>query len=933
MNASSSSKLFLVDAYAMIFRAHFAFMKNPRRTSTGLNTSAVFGFANMLFDVLLSEKPSHIGVAFDTPKPTFRHERYPEYKAQREETPEDIILAVPYIKRLLAALRIPILQVDGYEADDVIGTLAWKASDAGVDTYMLTPDKDFAQLVRPNVWLYRPGSKFAKTEVLDANGVVEKFGVRPDQIADFLGLKGDSVDNIPGVPKIGDKTAVELLQQYGNLEAILENVEAVTKKSIQKTLQENGEQGRLSKELATILCDAPIELDLADLVYNDPNRQDLEELFRELEFRTLAKRILGEEIPVGSATLFDSPKEAATAAKSDFDASQHSEMAAKTLADVEVNYQLAETEAEQQALVNRLATASEFAFDTETTGLDAMAARVVGMSFCLKSGEAFYVPVPEEEAAQQAVFERFRGVLTSGERTIIGQNLKYDYLVMLNHGIQLQGPFYDTMVAHYVLRSDGKHGMDALALQYLGYKPIPISELIGPKGKKQKSMADIPPADVTDYACEDADITFQLKQVLDADLQAEEKLPNLYQDVDLPLVPVLSQMEYAGVRVNRGFLEEYAGELGGELADLEAKVYEAAGEEFNINSPKQLGDIIFGKLELAKGKKTKTGQYSTDERTLSKLAAEGHELPARVLNYRSIAKLKSTYVEALPKLINERTGLVHTTFNAATAVTGRLSSNNPNLQNIPIRTERGREVRKAFIPRSEAFTLLSADYSQVELRIMAAFSQDEHMLGAFSAGEDIHRATAAKVFGVDLADVSSEMRRRAKTVNFGMIYGITPFGLSDRLGISRGEANDIHDNFFAQFPAVKQFMDQCVELARALGYAETHLGRRHYLPDIDSKNRTTRQFAERNAINTPIQGTAADLIKLAMVRVANEIERRELKSRLVLQVHDELVLDAHLDELDELKELVREGMMNAMQLEGVTFDVDMGAGENWLEAH
>lgn len=930
MATNNNHRLFLLDAMALIYRAHFVFIKNPRMTTKGLNTSAVYGFANTLFEILNKEQPTHLGVAFDTHAPTFRHEAFEEYKANREETPEDILLAIPYVKKMLDALAIPILEIDGYEADDVIGTLAHKAAAEGYTAYMLTPDKDYAQLVKENVLLYRPASRFKKTEILDEEGVKAKFKVRPDQIADFLGLKGDSVDNIPGVPKIGDKTAVGLLEEFDTVENLLDNLEKVSRKAVRKSLEEHRDQATLSKELATIHTEVPIDFVPDKLKVGEWKHEELEQLFRELEFRSLARRILDLDIEKTQVGLFAEQRSDGGEPLKAPDAATAS--APATLEDVEHTYHLADSPEKRKKLLEVLQQAPVFCFDTETTSLRALEAELVGIAFATLAHEAWYVPFPEDRADALALLEEFRPVLEQPGPLKIAQNLKYDWLVLGNYGLKVAGPYYDTMIAHYVAHAESKHGMDRLAQHYLHYKPKPIEELIGKQGKKQKTMRQVPVEEVYPYACEDADITFQLWQATLRDLEKNE-VKSVYEEVELPLITILGKMEQNGVMLDREFLANYSTELEKELEEIEQKVWDLAGRQFNVNSPKQLGEVIFDKLKLGKGKRTKSGQYSTDERTLSKLAAEGHELPSWVLEYRSVAKLKSTYVDALPELVDTATELLHTSYNQAVAVTGRLSSNNPNLQNIPIRTERGREIRKAFIPRDEQHTLLSADYSQIELRIMASFSKDEALLRAFQEEEDIHRRTAAKVFGVDFNDVSSEQRRRAKMVNFGMIYGITPFGLSERLQIPRSEAKEIHENFFKQFPGVKEYMDSSVEKAREHGYASTLLGRKHYIKDINSKNRTVRQFAERNAINTPIQGTAAEMIKLAMIKLDKAMREADLKSKMMLQVHDELVFDARKDELETLQPMVIQCMESAMELEGVPVVVESGTGANWLEAH
>lgn len=926
---------------ALIYRAHFVFIRNPRITQTGLNTSAVYGFALSLFEILEREKPTHLAVAFDTSAPTFRHEQFPAYKANREETPEDVRAAVPLVKRLLAALRIPSLVLDGYEADDLIGTVALHAAANGLPTYMYTPDKDYAQLVRENVWLVRPGKQGKPAEKYGPNDVQEKFGVRPDQIADFLGLKGDSVDNIPGVPKIGDKTAVQLLAEFGSLENLLDNLEKVSKKAVKASLEEHAAQGRLSKELAVIKTDVPYEIDLDSYLIEPPDREALRTIFDELEFKSLKKRILQES----SATDPESD---------DAPTAEEAEPAFKTLADSTAKYVVVNSPEKRKALVAELLTQDFFCFDTETTSLDAHLAELVGIAFSWEAHTGYYVPFPADQPEAKALLEEFRPVFESGA-TKLAHNLKYDLLVLGNpfYELKVAGPFADTMLMHYAAYATQKHGMDALAEHWLNYRPQPISELIGAKKSEQISMREVPVAVVAQYAAEDADITLQLHQVLAPELD-RRGVQAVYETVDLPLVPVLAQMERNGIRIDPDFLAAYSAELAEQIGEKEAvamaeanaRVKENLQEQgflfeevhLNLNSPKQLGALLFERLGLempggGKAKKTRTGQYATDERTLQKLADAGHALPGLILEYRSLTKLKSTYVDALPELVNPKTGLIHTSYNQTVAVTGRLSSNNPNLQNIPIRTEAGRRVRRAFIPRDENHVLLSADYSQIELRIMASLSQDPHLVEAFAKGEDIHRTTAARVFDVPFDDVSSEQRRRAKMVNFGMIYGITPFGLADRLNIPRSEAQEIHSGFFEKFPAVKEFMDSCVAKAKKEGFVTTLLGRRHDLPNITSKNATVRGLEERNAINTPVQGTAADMIKLAMIRLQQELTAQKLAAKLCLQVHDELVLDVPKTELAVVKPLVERCMREALPLTGVPIEVGLGTGANWLDAH
>ncbi|MEL6671426.1 MAG: DNA polymerase I [Bacteroidota bacterium] len=927
----AKQKLFLLDAFALLYRAHFAFIKNPRITSTGIDTSAIFGFLNTLLEIVNKEDPSHLAVVFDTSAPTFRHEQFEAYKANREEMPEGLRAGIPYVKRLLKALNVATLSLDGYEADDIVGTLSAEVDEDTYEVFMVTPDKDYAQLVKENVFLYKPQFRGGGYDVLGIQEVKDKFGIPPEQIIDFLGLKGDSVDNIPGIPKIGDKTAVSLLAEFGSVENIIANVENITKKSIKATVQEHAEQGLLSKELATIKLDVPITYTMKELEMEHANLEELLELMKELEFKTTAKRILTSKFnpvkPEAPKDLFGNATGEPNIDLGDFAISP-----LKTIEDMKVNYPLLSSPEERAAFIEKVKKAGVLCFDTETTGLDPMTAEIVGASFSIKAQEAYFVffPADQPEEEIKAILGEFQEVLASEEVLKIGQNLKYDILILANYGIKVAGPMFDTMLAHYVIEPGKKHGMDALAEEYLNYKPISIETLIGPKGRKQKTMRDVDPEPLIKYAAEDADITLQLWEKL----APEVKENKVFEEIEQPLMPILADMEFEGIRIDNQALEEYSEDLGQRLEKLETEIYELAGEKFNVNSPRQLGDIMFGKLGLGKGekqKKTKTGQYVTDESTLSFLAVK-HELPDRILAYRSAKKLKSTYVDALPKLINPKTGRVHTTFSQSVAVTGRLASSNPNLQNIPIRTADGREVRKGFIPRDEDHILLAADYSQVELRIMAAMSEDKNMMDAFINKEDIHRATAARVFHVAPDEVTKEQRSAAKTVNFGIIYGISAFGLSQRMDISRTEAKDIIETYFDQYSGIKKHMDASIEFAREKGYVETYFGRRRYLNDIQSRNATVRGIAERNAINSPIQGTAADIIKIAMIRVDKAMREAALKSKMILQVHDELVFDVYKPELEKVKSLVYEGMVKAVDMT-VPMEVEMGTGDNWLQAH
>ena len=923
----SEKKLYLLDALALIFRAHFAFISNPRYNSKGINTSAIFGFTNSLLEILNKEKPTHIGVAFDTSHPTFRHERFPEYKANREEAPEDVRAAIPLTKKLLEALKIPVLEMPGYEADDIIGTIAHKAADHGFDVYMVTPDKDYAQLVTDKVYMYKPARQGNGSEILDVDKVKEKFGVPPERVVDFLGLKGDTVDNIPGIPRVGDKTAVSLINEFGSVEDIIKNAENISKKSIKASVQEFGEQGILSKELATIMTDVPVKWDENDLEVCPPDKERLIELLNELEFRTTAKRILSSPL-FGNQTvqtdLFGNVEAVSNSSEPITELGAY-----QSLDDRGAEYKEVDNEQAASDLIREIKASGSFCFDTETTSLDAIRAELVALTISIKTKEGFVVLFPEDQEESQRRLNWFREIFEDDSIEKVGQNLKYDILVLKNYGVSVKGPIFDTMLADYLVNSERSHSMDAMARDYLNYEPISITTLIGKKGKNQLSMRQVDKEKLVKYACEDSDITLELKEYLNPKLD-EFGAREVFNNIEVPLVPVLFEMEYAGVKLDEDALLMYSKELGVEIEKTERNIYELAGVEFNIRSPKQLGEVLFDKLQIAKGKKTKTGQYKTSEDILVQLA-EVHELPALVLHFRKLSKLKSTYVDVLPTLINPDTGRVHTTFSQAVAATGRLSSNHPNLQNIPIRSEEGREIRKAFVPE-DGFVLMSADYSQVELRIMAHLSEDANMIEAFKEGMDIHTATAARVFGVLPEEVDGNMRSKAKMVNFGIIYGISAFGLAQRLKISRTEAREIIDTYFEKYPAVKAYMDRSIEKARENGYAETIMGRRRILKDINSKNATVRGFAERNAINAPVQGSAADLIKLAMIRIHEAMKKQKLESRMILQVHDELVFEAKESELEALKELVKDKMENALSLK-VPMKVEAGIGKNWLEAH
>ena len=943
-------KLFLFDAMALIYRAHFAFAKTPRISSKGINTSAVFGFANTILEVIQKEKPDYLGVAFDTPAPTFRHIEYTPYKAQREKQPEDITIAIPYVKRLVEALDIPILILDGYEADDVIGTIAKKAVKANPEmvVYMMTPDKDYGQLVEERIKMYKPAFMGKGVEVLGPKEVCARWNIKNvDQVIDMLGLMGDAVDNIPGIPGVGEKTAQKLLEEFESLENLLENTDLL-KGKLQENLINFREQGILSKHLARILCEVPIEYEEEKLKATPPNRALLEPLLDELEFRTLRKRILGEESPAATPepkmapkkdsnqmdmfSVSSAPQTTQNQGSIEESVSEPTNFSFNNLQNTKHQYHLIQGEAAIKSLIGFLARQSSFCFDTETTSLSVVEAELVGMSFAYRKAEAFYVPFPENKEECQKQVDLFKEIFANEAIQKVAQNIKYDMSVLANYGLEIKGDIYDTMLAHYLIEPEKRHNMDAMAMSYLNYEPMSIESLIGKKGIKQGNMRDADVMAVKEYAAEDADITLQLKPILDQKLLSNPKAITLLQEVEMPLSRVLSSIEREGVNLDIPFLKEMSKVLEVDSKVVQQKIYEAAGQEFNIASPKQLGEILFEKLKLdPKAKKTKTGQYMTGEEILSKMESE-HAIASLILDFRELQKLKSTYVDALPELISSKTGRIHTSFMQAVTATGRLSSKDPNLQNIPIRTVRGREIRKAFIPRNEEYQILSADYSQIELRIMAAFSKDDSMLEAFNNGLDVHKATAAKVFHVPLEEVNSDMRRKAKTVNFGIIYGVSAFGLAGQLAISRTEAKEIIDQYFVEFPKVKTYMDTCVHTAQELGYVETVLGRRRYLRDIMSANMNERGFAERNAINAPIQGSAADMIKVAMIQIQNFLEKEKLKSKMILTVHDELVFDAHIPEINYLRDKINDIMCHALDL-GVVMETGIGVGANWLEAH
>jgi DNA polymerase-1 len=938
----ADKKLYLLDAFALIFRAYYALIRNPRMTSTGKNTSTQFGFVNTLVHLLKTQNATHIAICFDTPEVGVRNETFPDYKANREEAPEDLKLAIPDIKRLIKAFNIPIIEAPGYEADDIIGTLSKKGADAGYEVYMVTSDKDLGQLVNDKVFMYKPPSRGGKYEKLGEKEVCEKWDIQNvSQVIDMIALMGDAVDNIPGIKGVGAKTAAKLLKEYGTVENVLDNAENIKGKMGEKVAA-GREDAMISKQLGTIIMDVPCEFNEEDYKISDWNRDELVEIFSDLEFRTLGQRVLGEEFKVkpkeGEQTdLFgnaSTSKGKSTPPKRIYDNStEEIPTTFKTIENTKHDYKFLEKEADIKKLIADLGGYKEICFDTETTGLAPLLCELVGMSFSVKKGQAFYVPCPKEKKDCLSFLDQFASLFANKKITWIGQNLKYDYLVMKNYGYLLEGNVFDTMLAHYVIEPEGKRSMDVLAEQYLQYSPVSIETLLGKKGKNQKSMGDLPQESISDYAAEDADVTLQLKKKL-LPLIKKKEVEKVFYEVENPLLKVLADMEYEGIRVDEKFLNEYSVELGKDAKEAEESVYEQAGVRFNLKSPKQLGEVLFDKLKLdEKAKKTKTGQYKTGEDILQKLAAK-HKIVDDILTFRQLTKLKNTYVDTLPGMINPNTGRVHTNYAQAVAATGRLASNNPNLQNIPIRTDKGREIRKAFVPRDENHVLVSADYSQVELRIVAAISGDPNMCEAFKSGVDIHTATAAKVFAVDAKDVTKEQRYKAKSVNFGIIYGQGAFGLADNLGISRTEAKEIIDNYKKEFIGITKYMSDMVEFAQENGYVQTLMGRKRWLKDINSGNFTVRGFAERNAINSPIQGTAADMIKLAMIHVADKLPMDKYKSRMLLQVHDELIFDVHKDELDEMKKLVLSTMENAMPLPNdVPLVAEMGVGQNWLEAH
>ncbi len=935
--------LYLLDAYALIFRAYYAFLRNPRINSKGLNTSAMFGFVNALEDVLNNRKPTHLAVCFDHKSPNVRVQEFPYYKAHRQETPEDIRISEPYIRSIIEAYNIPILEAQGYEADDVIGTLAKIAEKAGYDVFMVTPDKDFGQLVSEHIFIYKPARQGGDAEVWGPKEVIENYGIhKPEQVIDILALMGDAVDNIPGVAGVGEKGASKLVHEFHSIEAIYENIDKL-KGALKDKMEKSKQNAFDSKKLATILLDAPVPFEPERLIVEPPDAVRLSSIFSELEFRALGKRILGDSYEVNVSQENSTSTSVSAGATSGavqstlFGESDEEDSLVKGLSkgrnitNTPHTYFAVTTEKEISDLKKKLLDVKEFSFDTETTGLES-SMEIVGMSFSMKSGEAYYVPTPLEFQGAKKIVQSFKEVFENTKALKVGHNIKFDMKLLMNYGVEVAEPIYDTMVAHFVADSHIRHKMDVMSEAYLGYSPVPITDLIGKRGKNQLSMQDIDLERIKEYAAEDADITLQLKPVTDKmlkDVEAED----LVRKMEFPLISVLTEMEWEGIRLDVPFLNDYSKMLSGELFEMRDKIFKMSGVEFNLDSPRQLGDILFEHLKIPyEGTKTKTGQYGTSEDVIAPLR-EKYEIIDHILNYRELTKLKSTYVDALPELVNPATGKLHTTFGQTIAATGRLASNNPNLQNIPIRTDRGKEIRKAFIPRNDEYLILSADYSQIELRIIAAITQDEGMLEAFNRGEDIHASTASKVFNVPLADVTKEMRRRAKAVNFGLAYGQSAFGLSQTLGISRSESKEIIDNYFSKFPGIKNYMTETVSFARSHGYIETIMKRRRYLRDINSKNQTVRSQAERNAINSPIQGSAADMIKMAMIDIHHEIKNRKLKSRMLLQVHDELVFDLFKPEEKEMKSMVEDKMKHALPDLPVPIEVGMGVGVNWLEAH
>ncbi|MCM4169270.1 DNA polymerase I [Arenibacter antarcticus] len=947
---AEQKRLFLLDAYALIFRGYYALIKNPRINSKGMDTSAIMGFMNSLLDVIRREKPDHLAVCFDKGGSVDRTEMFPEYKANRDATPDAIKIAIPYIQDILKAMHIPVVVLEGWEADDIIGTLAKQAEKEGYKVFMVTPDKDFGQLVSENIFMYRPARMGNGIEIWGIPEIQKRFGVeRPEQVIDYLGMMGDASDNIPGLPGVGDKTAKKFIEQFGSMENLLANTDKLKGKMKERVI-ENAELGLLSKKLATICVDCDVTFNAADYELTMPDGDKVQELFEALEFRRLKDqfiKLFSNEPTEETATTDKEGKETTTQKKTasagsgqfslfggdgDNSGATIAEFSSRTtIANVPHVYQSVLPGMAMKLFLQNLMQQTSVCFDTETTGLNPLTAELVGIAFSWEAGKGFYIPFPEDKLAAQELIEQLRPFFEAENIEKIGQNLKYDIKVLHKYGVFIKGKYFDTMLAHYLINPDMRHNMDVLAETYLNYTPVSITELIGKKGKNQISMREVPLEKQTEYAVEDADITFQLAQHFRPELK-EAKTEDLFNTIEIPLLRVLADMELEGINLDKAFLNSLAKDLENDIKELETKIFKEAGEEFNIASPKQLGEILFDKLKLvAKPKKTKTGQYSTAEDVLSYLAKD-HEIIRSVLDYRGLSKLKSTYIDALPEQIEESTGRVHTDYMQTVAATGRLSSNNPNLQNIPIRTERGRQVRKAFVPRNEEFILLAADYSQIELRIIAALSQETTMIEAFKNGEDIHASTASKVFNIPLDEVTREQRSNAKTVNFGIIYGVSAFGLSNQTDLSRTEAKDLIETYYKTYPKLRNYISEQINLARENGYVQTVLGRRRYLKDINASNAVVRGAAERNAVNAPIQGSAADIIKIAMINIHNKLEQGNYKSKMLLQVHDELVFDVYKPELEEMKLMIKSEMENAYKL-SVPLDVDLGVGQDWLEAH
>ena len=925
-------KLFLLDAYALIYRAYYALIKSPRINSKGFNTSAILGFVNTLEDVLKKEAPTHIGVAFDPSGPTFRHEAYKEYKAQREETPEAIRQSVPIIKDIIRAYRIPILEVPGYEADDVIGTLATEAGKRGITTYMMTPDKDYGQLVSENVFMYRPKYGDKEFDIMGIEEVKAKFNIESTtQVIDMLGLMGDSSDNIPGCPGVGEKTAQKLISEFGSIENLLEHTDQL-KGAIKTKVEANVEKIRFSKFLATIKTDVPIELDMESLKRETPDEEKLRSIFEELEFRSLLDRVFkNEKKPSAKPVQENRPLQGDLFGFfADESTAEQKNSNLRRLEDISYDYQLIDTEERIDDFLRIILTKDILSLDTETTGTDAMSAELVGMSFCYAENQAFYVPVPKEREEAQKIIDKFKPVFENEKSIKVGQNIKYDMIVLANYGVNIKGQMFDTMIAHYVLQPELHHGMDYLAEVYLKYDTIKIEELIGAKGKNQRNMRDLPPTDIYKYACEDADVTLKLKNILEKEL-VTNGVKELFEEIEMPLVPVLAYIERNGVRIDTEALKETSKHFTIRMREIEEEIYKLAGMEFNVSSPKQVGEVLFDRLKIVeKAKKTKTGQYVTSEEVLESLKGK-HQIVEKILDYRGLKKLLSTYIDTLPGLINPKTGRIHTSFNQTVTATGRLSSSNPNLQNIPVRDDDGKEIRKAFIP-DDGCEFFSADYSQIELRIMAHLSEDENMIEAFREEQDIHAATAAKIYKINIDEVSREQRSKAKTANFGIIYGISVFGLAERLNVDRKEAKELIDGYFENYPKVKAYMDESIRSARDKGYIETIFKRKRYLPDINSRNAVVRGYAERNAINAPIQGSAADIIKVAMIRIYKRFMDEGIKSKMILQVHDELNFSVLREEKKKVQQIVISEMEAAYKMK-VPLLADCGWGQNWLEAH